>query len=217
MNWSRLIAHIAILSLALAVFTAKSGLAEPVLYGADSVYRQHADLQLTPDQKRLRRQFRAASGYFGAMYVNPAGEYAFAAKNYHTMQTALQVAEGACKLFSARAPEQCTLYATWVPRGFSGTISSSDGLSAEAERFFTGQFARMQRKGGYGALAVSGMSALGWSSEQTSPEAARAAALAKCDSLMAKTLDSFGETGRAAVLKAGLDKCRVLTVVRSDR
>ena len=69
--------------------------------------------------------------YFGAFYYNAVDDLPWYMSDMPSARVAGQVAKTRCEAES-RHKGQCRLYAVALPKGFSGTLEETQGLSALA-------------------------------------------------------------------------------------
>lgn len=198
--------------MALAMTCAVPAAAEIVTYGEGADIRKNSNIRLDPGEKDVLKWMSDGRPYFGAMYVNQEIDHAFAVINYHRYANAVRAAEAGCRTTSVSAPDRCVLYATVTPKGFAGNSSNPDGIGRDAEIGFRDAFLKNQKKGQFGAFAVSGMSESGWSWGAPSRQVAVAAAMANCEAGVASTLATFNAKARAFLEQSGYAECRAVVV-----
>ena len=200
------------------MLTASPALSEVQTFGKSVKVIQYSNAKLQRDQRGLLRWLKSKSHkqYFGAMYINPTEDKAFAVTQFHSLESAKIAAKAGCRIESEHNGDQCTLYATVVPKSLSPQTTKASGLGLRAYSFFVGKYRSKQQSGKYGAFAISGMSNFGYSYQYDTKAEAIDTALSYCQSNVAKFMTSLNKEGRDLARKNGADKCSVVSVVHPN-
>ena len=205
---------VAIICASFAITTSPAW-AEVQTFGKSVKVVQHSNAKLQRGQKGLLRWLKSKSHkqYFGAMYFNPTEDEGYAVTQFHSLENAKAAAKAGCRIASKNNGEQCTLYATVVPKSFSPQTTKASGLGQRAYSFFVGKYRNKQKPGKYGAFAISGMAQFGYSYANDSKESATDTALSYCQASVASIMTTLGKEGRDLARKVGADKCTIVHIV----
>ncbi|WP_158243084.1 DUF4189 domain-containing protein [Acidimangrovimonas sediminis] len=203
------IAAAALLALAAGTLGAS---AEPVLYGTTAKVLKYGSGPLAPPQQATFDWLSDHGNYFGAMAISTKDGESFAVRGYNSLQAATKIAKRSCELRSGGA---CDIYATLVPIGFKGDVSSTKGVSYGAEKYYSTPYMDKLKAPGYGAVAVSEASQMGVSWGQASPASAQEAALASCKAVVARNLADGSPTVRKVVETNHMTDCKVVQTLKN--
>jgi hypothetical protein len=185
-----------------------SVMADTQLFGSTARLGKASTIQLTPQQNKIYKRFRAQKAYFGAFYVREGTSFSGDTLNFHNFDTAKAAAKQRCEL--AANGKACTLYAVVYPQGVDPNAKSLKGFSQPAAKSFQTKYQRKQIVGKYGAFALNGAHGFGITYGWNSIDEAREAAIAFCDADSASAMAPLGIEGRKWVRARGLHKCRIV-------
>ncbi|MDE3027930.1 MAG: hypothetical protein KGH84_05995 [Paracoccaceae bacterium] len=173
----------------------------------------YAQTPLGPNAASGYQRFKAPGAiYFGASYVNFAGDHIGFVRGYNSLPNAMKAAKALCVDVSVGGPGTCVLYSLMVPSNFDGNIAGSIGLGQRVALQYQVFLGKM-RADRYGAFAISGMAGWGYATNRATAQDATAAAMAECESGTNRGLGGYSKASYIASLKSlGLAKCHVVTV-----
>ncbi len=189
---------------------AYADLAELNYSGRNVIY--HSDVKLSGSQKRDVRDARKAD-FFGAVAINTVNkkyEASGAAWGYHTLETAQSVALRSCQ-FKADNPEDCVLYLSVVPKGFSTSTEAQTLSKTGVDAYnFVIKWARVNFDE-YRSFATNGIHTWSYSAPANSQQVAEQDALEICERTFAKSQARKDPAWANAVYNKAQMKCRILT------
>lgn len=194
---------------ALALLTTAPAQAEPTLFIGKARLGTVQGMELTPAQRSVFRNFRAAKSYFGAFYIRPGTDFSGNTLNFHSLDAARSAARQICET-TAGAP--CTLYAVTYPAGTDPNTPGLSGLSQPAQEDFRGPYQTQQIDGKFGAFAINGANGYGYAFGWENAAEARASAIEFCNADSSQTLAHVTIEGRKWARERDLHICRVVDV-----
>lgn len=135
--------------------------------------------------------------------------------NMHSLQTARQVAVWGCEEQVERVGVKsgsCSLYASVIPKSMDPHKSVASGLSERALKAFNGKYKNSQRKGRWGAFAISGLADFGFSFEYLNKSEAIGAALSYCEASASSKLPARSNKFREYIKSNRLHDCKVVHI-----
>lgn len=171
-------------------------------------------IELSRIQRESYRSYRSKKAYFGAFYVVEGTDHGFWTRQFHNFDVAKAAAKKGCEIISKGG--NCKLYALTYPDGVNPNAQGVKGFSHQSGKTFTTRYKRDQKKGKYGAFAVSKANGYGHSFGWKSAKEARAAAIEYCKLSSNKTLAPLGIEARKWARARGMEKCTVVDTHTPD-
>ena len=198
---------------AVVMMSASMSHADVPLFGEKAKTVRVSEHELQTLQTRAYREFRKDCCYFGAFAINQASDVGFFVHGFNSVAIAIEAAETGCREVSRLenvSPDACRLYAYSLPSEVAPTDRKAAGLGVPAREMFTKAYQNEQTKTGYGAFAISPARGHGASWNWTSPEEARKAALAHCQSGVAAIIADLGPAAVDWAKESKTDSCKII-------
>jgi hypothetical protein len=161
--------------------------AQPKIYGKGVTIARTADVPTSPKWRFAYSRFKNHGQYNSALFVSDTNDFWHFHPGNHSMKIALHAGKITCELV---AESTCSLYAISYPTGEDPSTFPS-GLSSDAAKVFNGKYQRRQRKGKWGAFAISPLNSYGYSHGYATKEKATKAAIGFCTDNVEKQATEF--------------------------
>ncbi len=175
----------------------------------------HIKSKLSGQQNSKYRQWSRKDGYFGAFAVHSDNVHTFGTANMHGLQAARELAVWGCEEWAEQNGVKsgtCSLYASKIPKTMDPRTSDASGLSERSLKTFEGEYRKNQRKGLWGAFAITSLAEDGFAFRFSTKAEAIGAAIAKCEAAATSHLPSKSNKFRQYIKRNELHDCKIVHV-----